>query len=224
MAVLDHPNLPAAIDYGTTETGQAYLVMKLVSGSPLGEVRKIPLKQFYPLFVQCLRALSFIHDRGFLHRDIKPSNVLVQWARPIRAVLLDFGLMERIGQVSSKGFAGTPSYMAPEVFLGHALDPRTDLYALGIAGFSLLSGRLPFEADHMAELIREHQGQDRPSLYPQSRIASAAFSLDREDDGGAAAGPPGQCRGCLARIVETMQPCPGLGLGLGSATGLLTPG
>src|SRR5690606_24720123 len=104
MTALQHPNLPRIREYGLTEDNAPFMVMELVHGASPATGEQIPLATFYSVFVQFLHALSFIHSRGFLHRDIKPANALIDASAPgaKRLVLLDFGLMERIGAASEK--------------------------------------------------------------------------------------------------------------------------
>jgi tRNA A-37 threonylcarbamoyl transferase component Bud32 len=180
MSCLRHPNLPTVLDYGITQTGEPFLVMELVQGELNRTDQRVELSLFYEIFVQLLRALSFIHERGFLHRDVKPSNVLI--TRPShgvnfhRVVLLDFGLMERIGVASQKSVAGTAAYIAPEVIKGKLLDPRTDLYSLGISAFEMLTGQLPFTHSDIRELFSMHERAARP------RISSYRFDVPSQLD------------------------------------------
>jgi len=168
MSSLQHPNLPTALDYGLTDDHEPFLVMELVEGESIRMDQVCDLPHFYNIFVQFLRALSFIHERGFLHRDIKPTNALLTSASSRedlpRLMLLDFGLMERIGSASEKRLAGTPQYMAPEIIKGKPLDPRTDLYSLGICAFQFLTGRVPFAHHEVRELFAMHERSPRPRV------------------------------------------------------------
>ena len=166
MSALDHPNLPGVMDYGVTEKGEPFLVLEFLPGNELPVTRAVGLDEFFPVLVQVLRALGFIHDRGYLHRDVKPANIIVQeepaeGEKKIR--LLDFGLMCRIGSAEASEVAeGTPDYMAPEVIGCGAVDPRTDIYSVGIIAFQLLTGRHPFPGENVEELFAMHRKAERP--------------------------------------------------------------
>jgi serine/threonine-protein kinase len=109
-------------------------------------------------------ALGAAHDAGLVHRDIKPANVLL--TPDGRAKLADFGLVRRLDDLSDGGgpLAGTPTFMAPELFRGTPASPRSDIYALGVLLFHTLSGRLPFVAESVGQLIQLHQNQPVPDI------------------------------------------------------------
>jgi serine/threonine-protein kinase len=109
-------------------------------------------------------ALSAAHDAGLVHRDIKPANVLL--TPDGRAKLADFGLVRRLDDLAqgSAPLAGTPTFMAPELFRGTPASPQSDIYALGVLLFHTLSGRLPFVAENVSQLIHVHQAQPIPDV------------------------------------------------------------
>src|SRR5262249_19374633 len=112
---------------------------------------------------QVALGLGAAHAQGLIHRDIKPANVLL--AADGRAKLADFGLGRRLGDDrSGAAVAGTPTFMAPELFRGASADVRSDLYAVGVMYFYLLSARLPFTADRLDDLIRLHRGSPAPDI------------------------------------------------------------
>src|SRR5690606_28438871 len=109
----------------------------------------LALEQIIELLDQIAPALDYAHGKGVLHRDLKPSNVLIDDNGG--AYLTDFGIARILGETSSvvttQGVVGTPSYMSPEQAQGQPLDPRSDLYALGVMLFEMATGRRPFESD-----------------------------------------------------------------------------
>jgi serine/threonine protein kinase len=108
------------------------------------------------VFVQLARGLQAVHEAGFVHRDVKPDNVLVDDDGRVR--LVDFGLVHRQGAAAN--VAGTPAYMAPEVFDGASPDPRSDQFAFAVALFEALTGERPFAGRSIIDLqLRMRAGQ-----------------------------------------------------------------
>jgi serine/threonine-protein kinase len=130
----------------------------LVREGPFDPVRASTLAR------QVVLALGAAHEAGLVHRDIKPANVLL--APDGRAKLADFGLVRRLDDPADGGapLAGTPTFMAPELFRGTPASPRSDIYALGVLLFHTLSGRLPFAAETIGQLIQLHQNQPVPDV------------------------------------------------------------
>ncbi|MCH9035578.1 MAG: serine/threonine protein kinase, partial [Planctomycetes bacterium] len=170
-ARLEHPGL-TTIHHADMVDGIPYLVMQYIDGPTLSDV----LKQTGPLSLSALfavldavsEAIGELHDRGIIHRDIKPSNVLL--SHDGRVVVTDFGLAvaRPMGQrgPSSAGLAGTPAYMAPEMFTGE-VSLRSDVYALGIMTFELLTGELPFTGT--LEEVRQKHLHEPMRLEPLQR-------------------------------------------------------
>src|SRR5437762_1465185 len=113
---------------------------------------------------QVVLALGAAHDSGLVHRDIKPANVLL--TQKGDAKLADFGLVRRLDDLAQGGapLAGTPTFMAPELFQGTPASPRSDFYAVGVLLFHSLSGRLPFVAESVGPLIQLHRSQPVPDI------------------------------------------------------------
>lgn len=153
VAQLEHRAIVPVYDHGTIE-GQPYIAMRYMSGGSLdqrmvtGPLRPVDVLEVY---AQIAPALDYAHNKNVLHRDLKPSNVLLDETGG--AFITDFGIARVIGDAShtptitTQGVVGTPSYMSPEQAQGQPMDGRSDLYALGIMLFELLTGRRPFQSD-----------------------------------------------------------------------------
>jgi len=147
-AGLNHPNVVAVYDWG--QSGRTYfMVMEYVRGASLREILRAAGRlepgQVSDVLGQVLAALDHAHRRGIVHRDLKPENIIV--TPDGRAKVADFGLARAYldpGTTRTLTVIGTPQYLAPEQIIGDAADPRSDLYALGIVAFELLTGRPPF--------------------------------------------------------------------------------
>ena len=165
---LNHPNSIAVYDFGTKD-GQPYLIMEFLRGKDLARViyedGPLPIARVTNVLTQVLAALAEAHELGIVHRDLKPENIVLE---PLRrggdfVKVLDFGLAKlkadamAPSNVTSPGIVcGTPDYMAPEQGRGDPIDGRSDLYAVGVVLFQLLTGRLPFEADSPTHVVMMH--------------------------------------------------------------------
>jgi len=182
VASLDHPNVVRVFDYGQLteplpdiEVGAPYLVMELATEGTLTRRRgRLEWRALKPALEQVLQALAHAHARGIIHRDLKAGNVLV--AGDGRPVLTDFGLAllehrERAPQTNIAG-SGTPRYMAPEQFRARWRDlgPWTDLYALGVLAWAMITGRPPFMQKAFDMLAAAHLGSSMPQLTPRSPV------------------------------------------------------
>ncbi len=149
IAQLSHPNLVTLFDVGRCDHGP-YLVLELLRGETLQERRKqgpLLVAEAARIAVEIAKGLAHAHARGVVHRDLKPSNVFL--CRDGQVKLLDFGLSRAFGRRRVSG--GTPAYMAPEQWHQAPEDERTDVYALGVMLFEMLTGELPFPADDEGE-------------------------------------------------------------------------
>ncbi|MCM8774669.1 MAG: protein kinase, partial [Candidatus Omnitrophica bacterium] len=157
MVKLKHPNTVEVYDYGVLENGNRYITMEIVPGQELRDIlneRKLNLDEIYRILIQFTQVLNFIHSRLLVHRDIKPENVRVLPDGNIK--VMDFGLMEQMGLPSTGEIAGTPLYLPPEAVTGGVIDARSDLYSLGCMAYELATGKPPFSADSIMELLRKH--------------------------------------------------------------------
>jgi eukaryotic-like serine/threonine-protein kinase len=204
LALMDHPHIAKVHDAGTTEAGRPYFVMELVRGIPITEFcdqNHLPLRERLELFVHVCQAVQHAHQKGIIHRDLKPSNVLVSMHDTTPVVkVIDFGVAKALGQeLTDKtlftGLAqmvGTPLYMSPEQAgqSGLDVDTRSDIYALGVLLYELLTGTTPFDRerfrtagyDEMRRIIREEE-PPRPSTRVSTLgQAAATVSANRGSD------------------------------------------
>lgn len=170
---LNHPHSVSVIDFGRTEDGQPYLVMELLRGKDLGRVAyeqgPLPIRRIVTVLSQVMLALEEAHELGIVHRDLKPENIILE---PTRrggdfVKVVDFGLAKlKEGPSTSVTLpgivCGTPDYMAPEQGRGDDIDGRSDLYAVGVVLFQLLTGRLPFDADTPTKVVLKHMNDPIP--------------------------------------------------------------
>lgn len=167
IASLSHPHILKLFDFG--QHGETvYLVMELLTGGSLAELiksRRLDNEQAARLFEQIAEALDYAHSKGIVHRDLKPQNVLLDERG--NAILTDFGISKVIGgtALTMSGVSmGTPAYMAPEMWSGQPLDARTDIYALGIMLYEMLTGRLPYQADTPMAIMGQHVNAAPPDV------------------------------------------------------------
>ncbi|MEJ5198222.1 MAG: protein kinase [Anaerolineae bacterium] len=170
-ASLDHPHIVHVLDHGV-EGEQHYLVMDLVNGPSLQAVLRARAQPLTPaeaiaLIAPLAEALDYAHRRGVIHRDVKPSNILLREGRLDDPVLTDFGvarMVEATVATQAGALLGTPAYMAPEQGEGKPGDERSDVYALGVILYELLTGQPPFQADSPYAVILRHIHTPPPPL------------------------------------------------------------
>ncbi len=169
-ARLMHPNIVPLHSFGENDAVM-YFVMGYVTGESLAarlkrEVRVSP-EEARRILGDVAQALDYAHRQGVVHRDVKPDNILID-DESGRAMLTDFGIARAAGSggtlTEAGSILGTPHFMAPEQASGGAVDGRADVYALGVTGFALLSGRLPFEGADAREVLMQVIGKPAPSL------------------------------------------------------------
>jgi eukaryotic-like serine/threonine-protein kinase len=174
---LNHPNSITIIDFGQTDDGALFMAMEFLAGRPLERVvsdeHPLPEWRVVHMGAQILAALGEAHSLGIIHRDLKPANVMVEPRRdePDFVKVLDFGIAKLnepggggAGLTQAGIVCGTPGYMSPEQVRGEELDARSDLYAVGVILYEMLTGVLPFESDTPMGLVTKHLVEDPPPL------------------------------------------------------------
>jgi serine/threonine-protein kinase len=171
--LIGHENIINIFDMNVLPPGRYYLVMEYLEGQPLGALLRRPVAPavVVPILTQVCDALQAAHSHGVVHRDLKPENIfLVRHDRtPHFVKLLDFGIAKLLdpgqapAQTSLGTLLGTPEYMAPEQWTDQHVDGRTDLYALGIIAYWMLTGHRPFHGEGLGELLQAHLQQVPPS-------------------------------------------------------------
>jgi serine/threonine-protein kinase len=183
-ASLSHPNIVTVHDYGEAANGALFMVMEYVEGETLdrllGREVRFSADQVIPFVQQVASALAHAHRAGIVHRDLKPSNiVLSRGPDGERLKVLDFGIAKAFGgkgkddgqDLTEAGkLIGTPRFMAPEQIRKRGVDPRTDLYSLGVLSYLVASGRPPFDGDSDVGLMNAHLEQPAPHLLHGDRI------------------------------------------------------
>ena len=156
-SALDHPNIRTIYDIGETPRGELFMAMAYHEGETAADrLRRegaFPIEFAVEVTRQVADALDCAHRAGVIHRDIKPSNLLLTTSGPVK--ILDFGIARVLGAArltQSGDMLGTPAYMAPEQLLGKPADERTDLWALGVALYEMITARTPFAGETGAVL------------------------------------------------------------------------
>jgi serine/threonine-protein kinase len=190
-AQLSHPNIVQIYAIGEDQ-GVHYFSMEYVKGRSLADLVEqegfLTSGRALPIIAQAAEALAVAHDAGIVHRDIKPANIMIDEAGRVRVA--DFGIaqMATATRMTQSGMlVGTPEYISPEQCRGEKLDGRSDIYALGVTLYQMLSGRTPFDADTPAALVLQIVEGRRPELgalnptVPASvqRLVEKMMSTDR---------------------------------------------
>lgn len=166
-ARLTHPHILQIYDVNTFN-GLNYIAMELLPGGELADFIQaaMPQRQIYQILQQMTDALDYASGRGYVHRDIKPSNIMLRSAEDF--VLADFGIARAANsgtQMTQTGLmVGTPSYMSPEQAKGQEVDGRSDLYALAVLAYEMLTKTLPYESDSAVTTAVKHLTEDIPTL------------------------------------------------------------
>lgn len=180
-SLLAHPNSVRVFDFGSDPRTKAlFIIMEFLAGQKLSDVLRgtpvlDPVRAVH-VAAQVCKALEEAHRRGVIHRDIKPDNIFLQEVAGERdfAKILDFGLakfisgeFERDGLTRAGYVVGSPEYMAPEQASGGEVGPAADIYSLGVVLYECLTGRLPFDAQTTAEVLRKHILEGPPAMTPE---------------------------------------------------------
>ncbi|WBB85280.1 serine/threonine-protein kinase [Micromonospora sp. WMMC264] len=183
-ARLCHPNITNVYDYGeSVQVGLTvpYVVMELVDGGPLsgrlGRDGQLPWREAMTIGAEVASALAAAHARGVVHRDVTPGNVMLT---PTGVKVVDFGISALVGE-SDKGpdgaLLGTPAYLAPERLDNGHVSPATDVYAVGLLLYRMLTGRLPWQASTTTEMLRAHMYRDPDPMPPVPGLPEPVAAL-----------------------------------------------
>ena len=189
LSTLKHPRVVEVVDYFTHDTG-VYLVMEMIQGRDLGGILKdaggrLPVNDAIEYTRQACEALQYVHDQQIVHRDVKPANLIDAGATD-GVVLVDFGIARQIGEEEQvdQGTVGigTPRFMAPEVFAGGTVSPRSDVFSLAATLWTLLTGKPPVYGDPtpLSQTVPDATAELESclraglELLPERRMASAA--------------------------------------------------
>jgi serine/threonine protein kinase len=176
---INHPNIAAIYDFGETSDGLIYLAMEFVEGESLTRMCEalgaLDAPRAAEIARQVASALEAAHERGIVHRDLKPDNIMISRGRdggPLVKVV-DFGIAKAAEGANQKVtrtglVVGTPEYMSPEQLTGDTLDGRSDLYALALVTFNMLTGMLPFTGQTTQEALLKRL-TDRPLTLAEAR-------------------------------------------------------
>jgi predicted Ser/Thr protein kinase len=163
---VSHPNVCRVYDLGEVD-GQPYLSMEYIDGEDLGSllrrIGRLPSDKALEFARRICAGLAAAHDKGVLHRDLKPSNIMIDSKGQV--FITDFGLAAVTGELrEAQAREGTPAYMAPEQLAGTEVTARSDIYSLGLVLYEMFTGKRPFEAGTLAEMIRMQQQSAPASL------------------------------------------------------------
>jgi serine/threonine-protein kinase len=170
-SMIAHENVVEITDFGATPNGSVFFVMEMLVGEDLADTIKrdapMPWSRVAPMALQICRALGAAHAKGIIHRDMKPENCfrIERSGNPDFIKVLDFGIAKvttedpdgTAGRLTNTGMIfGTPTYMSPEQAQGQRVDHRSDIYALGVILYEMVTGKVPFSADNFMGILTKH--------------------------------------------------------------------
>lgn len=173
---IHHPHAISVIDFGVAENNIVYIVMEYLEGMTLSkrirQTGRVSPEETVRIMRDVCAAVDAAHRKGIIHRDLKPDNIMLQRVDGQETVkVLDFGIAQLKSltgasmELTQQGTViGTPFYMSPEQCVGKELDPRSDIYSLGVILFEMLTGRLPFKAESTMAVIIKHTTEAPPRL------------------------------------------------------------
>jgi serine/threonine-protein kinase len=183
MSGVHHDNVARVLDVVSQPSGESYYVMEHLAGEPLADrvarTGALPLSEALSIGLQVASAVEAVHRRGVVHRDLKTENVLVTLDRSgrLRAVLIDFGVAEVLGEGHSlvgSQVVGTPESMAPEQVSGRPIDYRCDIYSFGVLLYEMVTGAAPFTGMDVGRILRRVV-EEAPMPPSQARGAERHF-------------------------------------------------
>ena len=197
VARLGHPNTIRLYDFRGAEDGLVYIVTELLTGETLGDrlwrVRRMHPAKALKVAIAILGSLEEAHAAGLIHRDLKPDNIFLLDDEHETVKVLDFGLVklfrdaDGLGQLTQSGvIGGTPKYTSPENAEGMELDPRSDIYSLGVLIFEMIVGEPPFIDEMAVELLMKHIEEPAPPLavpgveLPAALVAAVECCLEKK--------------------------------------------
>ncbi len=210
LSRLEHPNLVQLYDAQAADD-VIYIVMEYLRGRNLSYYiakEQLSLEEVFAVTTRAARGLAYAHQHGVVHRDVKPANIV--YNRGSGAVTVtDFGLsiVTGLAKRKTKMFAGTPYYMSPEQLTGDQVDARTDIYALGVTLFQLITGGVPFEANSLDELIQKIERDPPPDILAvRPNLASVGVCLRAIMDNVLQKHPADRYQSC-DEFLEDLIPC-----------------
>jgi serine/threonine-protein kinase len=226
---ITHPHVCAIYDFGETSDGLIYLAMEYIEGEPLTDLLEregaLPPPRAAHIFVQVADALQAAHDLGIVHRDLKPDNIMLARGRDGADVVkvVDFGIAKAIGgddsqKVTKTGLVvGTPEFMSPEQLAGDKVDGRSDIYALALVFYKMLTGTLPFVASTVQETMIKRLTDEPLKLAAARPDLAFPAGLQETMDAGLTRSPTDRYHSA-AKFAGDVAAVVGLGRGAGPVT------
>jgi len=188
VSKLNNKHIVQVMDFGFTTGGEPFLVMEFITGETLATLitrsGQLPIKQVIEIAGQIASGLEHAHGNGVIHRDLKPGNIMIDKNNCVR--ILDFGLAKILSQEETHWKLTKPGqpvgsvlYMSPEQFQGAETDERTDVYALGLVIYKMVTGQVPFENDNIMELARKRREEAPPAIPPRIDAEQISVKLER---------------------------------------------